>query len=112
MPNVDAKRLGAMDELTVTTEGYEMINPLMLMEVNTKVAPMDKREVRQAISYAIDRKFIVDNVFFGYGKPATGMLSSNFSSLGFYTDKVRNYAVADRIATCKCRSSVPGHESP
>ena len=98
VPNVDAKRLDAMDGLSVTTDGYTMINPLMLMEVNTKSPPLDRREVRQAISYAIDRNFIIDNIFFGYGKPATGSIRSSFASLGLYSKDVRDYMSADRVA--------------
>jgi peptide/nickel transport system substrate-binding protein len=41
----------------------------------------DKR-VRQAIMYALDRKFIVDTVWFGFGKPATGPI---VSTSPFYT---------------------------
>ena len=97
IPNVDAKRLKDMDGISVTTEGYTMINPLTLLEVNTTVAPFDKKEVRQAISYAIDRQFIIDNVFFGYGKPATGAIVSAFDSVGLYSADVRDYTVADRL---------------
>ena len=99
IPNVDAKRLDAMDNISVTTEGYTMINPLMLLEVNTKSAPMDSRAVRQAISYAIDRQFIIDNIFFGYGKSATGSIRSSFASVGLYSDDVRDYTAGDRVAT-------------
>ncbi|MCW2308885.1 ABC transporter substrate-binding protein [Rhodobium gokarnense] len=97
IPNVDAKRLDDMDGISVTTEGYTMINPLMLLEVNTKSPPLDNRAVRQAISYAIDRQFIIDNIFFGFGKPATGSILSSFGSVGLYSSDVRDYAVADRI---------------
>ncbi len=97
IPNVDAKRLAEIPGITVTTKGYEMINPLMMMEINIKVPPFDKKEVRQAVAYALDRQFIVDNIFFGFGKPATGALSSNFGLKGLYTDDVRKYGVADRI---------------
>lgn len=95
--NVDAKRLDAIDSLSVTSDGYSMINPLMLLEVNTKSEPMDNMKVRQAVSYAIDRQFIIDTIFFGYGTPATGSISSNFAPTGLYTANVRDYAVDDRI---------------
>jgi len=98
IPNVDAKRLMAMGGISVTTKGYDMINPVMLLELNTKSPPMDNRAVRQAISYALDRKFIIDNIFFGYGKPATGSIRSSFASVGLYSTDVRNYMVPDRIA--------------
>ena len=40
--------------------------------------PFDNLKVRQAIAYAIDRKFVIENIWFGFGKPATGPISSNF----------------------------------
>lgn len=99
--NVDARRLEASDKIVVTSEGYTMINPMMLLEVNTKGEYVDNQSVRQAISYAIDRQFIVDNIFFGYGKAATGSISSNFEPLGFYSTDVVDYAVADRLEIAK-----------
>ncbi|WP_052948763.1 ABC transporter substrate-binding protein [Mesobacillus campisalis] len=39
--------------------------------INTKLAPFDKKEVRQAFQYAIDRKAIVDALYYGQGEPAT-----------------------------------------
>ena len=83
--------------LDTTTKGYEMTPALSVLELNTHRPPLDKREVRQAIAYAIDRKFILDNVMFGYGQPATGSLSRLFKTAGLYTDDVRNYAVPDRL---------------
>ena len=36
-------------------------------------APFDKKEVRQAISYALDRRALVDAVYFGWGTPTDNM---------------------------------------
>jgi peptide/nickel transport system substrate-binding protein len=47
---------------------------------------------------AIDRQFVIDNIFFGFGKPATGPISSNFGPTGIYTADVKNYNVKDGIA--------------
>lgn len=97
VPNIDAKRLAERDDIAITTKGYTMINPLALLEVNTKLAPFDNPKVRQAISYAIDRQFIIDNVFYGFGKPATGSISSTFKPVGLYSADVQDYQSADRI---------------
>jgi len=98
VPNIDAKRLAKTDTVSITTKGYTMINPLALLEINTKVPPFDNAKVRQAISYAIDRQFIIDNIFYGFGKPATGSISSTFAPVGLYSDKVRDYQASDRVA--------------
>jgi peptide/nickel transport system substrate-binding protein len=97
VPNVDVVRLRELDYLDVTTEGYSMINPMMLFELDVTKPPFDNKRVRQAVSYALDRQFIIDNIWFGYGKPATGSISSNFAVAGFYTDDVKRYDTEDRI---------------
>jgi len=65
--------------------------------INTKKAPFDNQKVRQAIAYAVDRQFIIDNIWFGYGKPATGPMSSNVAPSGLYTADVTKYQVPDGI---------------
>ncbi len=57
-----------------------------------------ERAVGKAIAYAIDRNFIIDNVQYGFGKPATGPISSNFKPSGLYTDDVMRFDVPDHIA--------------
>ena len=94
----DVKRLQANPALDTTTKGYEMAAGLSEIEMNAHRPPFDKREVRQAIAYAIDRNFIIDNVQYGFGKPATGPISSNFKASGLYTDDVMKFDVPDRIA--------------
>ena len=97
IPNVDIARLKAMPQITTTTKGYEMLSPMVMLDFNTKKKPFDNVKVRQAIAYAIDRKFVVDNVWFGFGKPATGPISSNFKATGMYTAEVKNYNVPNGI---------------
>jgi peptide/nickel transport system substrate-binding protein len=94
----DVKRLQANPLLDSTSKGYEMTSGLSEIEMNAHRSPFDKREVRQAIAYAIDRKFIIDNVQYGFGKPATGPISSNFAPSGIYTDDVLRFDVPDHIA--------------
>ena len=97
VPYNDAKKLGTLPSIEVTTKGYEMISPIVELLINTKKAPLDKKEVRQAIAYAVDRQFVIDNIWFGFGKPATGPVSSNFAPSGIYTDNVTKYHVPDGI---------------
>lgn len=97
VPYNDVKKLAALPSIEVTTKGYEMISPVIELLLNTKQAPFDNVKVRQALAYAIDRKFVIDNVWFGFGKPATGVISSNFTSAGLYAAGT-DYTVADRVA--------------
>lgn len=74
--NVDVKRLKALPNVEMTTKGWEMYAPLAFMSMNQRKPPFDNVKVRQAVMHAINRKFIVDNIFFGMGKIATGPIAS------------------------------------
>ncbi|MGI9491307.1 MAG: ABC transporter substrate-binding protein [Geminicoccaceae bacterium] len=91
IPNVDVVRLREMDHIGVTTDGYKMINPVSLIEFDTTEAPFDQPALRKAISLAVDRQFLIDNIWFGFGKPATSALSSNFDATGLYAGGMPNY---------------------
>ena len=91
IPNVDVVRLRELDSIGVTTDGYAMINPVSLIEFDTTQPPFDKPEIRQAISMAIDRQFLIDNIWFGYGKPATSALSSSYAATGLYAPGMPHY---------------------
>jgi peptide/nickel transport system substrate-binding protein len=95
---VEAVRLNKeKDNISVTTDGYSMINPMALIEFNTKEGPFTDAAVRRAISTAIDRQYMIDTIFFGYGKPATSALSSNFAATGLHA-KMPNYPATGDIA--------------
>lgn len=97
IPNIDVVRLRDSEEIGVTTDGYAMINPMALLEVAVTKAPFDNKAMRQAISMVIDRQFMIDNIWFGYGKPATGAMTSNFEPLGLHTATV-NYPASPDVA--------------
>ena len=99
IPNIDAVRLREMDGFSVTTDGYSMINPMSLIEFNTTQAPFDDPAIRQAISHAIDREFLIENIWFGYGQPATSALSTNFGATGLYKEGLPNYPANADTAT-------------
>ncbi len=99
IPNIDVVRMrDNNDDIGVTTDGYAMINPMALIEMNTTLAPFDNPAMRQAISMVIDRQFLIDNIWFGYGKPATSAMTSNFEPLGLYTATPEFYPESPDIA--------------
>ena len=97
IPWSDVKTLAKLPQIETTKRGYEMSSPIVQLDFNTRKAPFDNLKVRQAVSYAINRKFVIDNVWFGFGKPATGPISSNFAVTGLYTPEVKSYNVPTGI---------------
>ncbi|WP_454690382.1 ABC transporter substrate-binding protein [Achromobacter aloeverae] len=86
--NVDIKRLKALPNVNYTTNGWEMFSQQAYIQMNERKPPFDNVKVRQAVMYAMNRKFIVDNIFFGLGKIATGPISSKTP---FYSADVTQY---------------------
>ena len=111
IPNVDVVRLREMDSIGVTTDGYAMINPVSLIEFDTTEPPFDQPAIRQAISMALDRQFLIDNIWFGYGKPATSALSSNFAATGLYAEGLPNYPGSPDLDTANKLLDEAGFEA-
>ena len=72
----DVPRFREQPNLEVETKGWEYFAPLMWLELNHRVKPLDDVRVRQAISMALDRSFILNRLWFGIGKIATSPVSS------------------------------------
>lgn len=67
-----AIRLLANDkDLVVSHAGSEGLGPVMGLIANLRKKPLSDLKVREAISLALDRKKIVDVIFYGQGEPAT-----------------------------------------
>jgi len=101
IPNVDVVRLREKDSIGVTTDGYAMINPMSLIEFNTTEPPFDDPKVRRAVSLVLDRQFLIDNIWFGYGKPATSALSSNYAATGLYAEDTAAYPSKPNVEAAK-----------
>jgi peptide/nickel transport system substrate-binding protein len=71
-------------------KGGEAIGPLGWVAFNLTRKPYDDVRVRQAVSYAIDRKFIVEQLHRGTSRIATGPIAPGSP---YYTDKVEPYAL-------------------
>jgi peptide/nickel transport system substrate-binding protein len=72
----DVPRFRDMPNLEVETKGWEYFSPLSWLELNHRVKPLDDKRVRQAISHAINRDFLVNRLWFGIGKVATSPIAS------------------------------------
>jgi peptide/nickel transport system substrate-binding protein len=91
----EADRLKKLPNIEVTTKGYEYASPMFFMELNLRKKPLDDVRVRRAMAHAIDRKFIIDNIFLGYAEPVTGPIQS---SSKFYTKDTKQYSYDPQLA--------------
>ena len=87
--NEEVRRLDALDHVEAQLRGHEAYSPIMLFEINNRRAPLDQVKVRKALTHALDRQWIIDNIFAGYGKIATGPIPSTHRR--FYTADVYEY---------------------
>lgn len=95
---VEMRRLESLPNISIAKGGYEAIAPVMMLELNTKRPPFDDKRVRQAVAYALDRNFITKNIWYGFGKPAVGPISSFVKGSGAFTDQgILKFDVKDRL---------------
>ena len=66
-----------------TTKGWELFSPQYHLQLNHRKPPFDNVKVRQAIQHALDRDFIVNTIFEGLNRPATGP----FTATTLFADK-------------------------
>lgn len=74
--NFEVRRLQKLPGVSATSAGWEMFSPNLWLQMNLRKPPFDKKEVRQAVMHAIDKNFVLKNIFFNVGKVATGPISS------------------------------------
>lgn len=73
--NFDVRRLAELDGVELTEAGWEFLQPVGYIHLNNRHKPLDDLRVRQAIAHAIDRQFIIDTIFAGFGHETNGPLS-------------------------------------
>jgi peptide/nickel transport system substrate-binding protein len=73
---VEIERISQDKKLNITYDGYEYFSPLLWIEINNRIKPLDDKRFRQALIYAIDRKFIANAIYFGSARPATSPIAS------------------------------------
>ncbi len=71
----ELQRLKKNESLTVDPGGYAAVGPIGWLAFNLNHPILGKKEVRQAIAYAIDRNFINKALHSGFSKPAFGPIS-------------------------------------
>src|SRR6187399_2869582 len=90
VPRLDLSRLDALDGISASTTGYELLPYQISLDFNHRRPELADVAVRKAIRQALDPQFIVDNIFLGQGASvATGPIPS--LAKDFYTDDVTKY---------------------
>jgi len=73
--NFDIKRLAALPGVSIREDGWEYLQPIGYVHLNNRTPQLANLKVRQAITHAIDRDFIINTIFSGFGKPINGPIS-------------------------------------
>lgn len=89
VPLNDLERLASIDGLEVVTSGYDGITYALTVEFNHRNPMLANADVRRAIAHAIDTSFIIEAVFLGYARTATGLVPA--TATDFFTDDVATY---------------------
>ncbi len=90
VPLPDVERLRSQDHLGIEKRGYSYQLNVARIEFNFENQYLKHYKVRQAIAHAIDKNFIVDNIWYGLGTPATGPIHKDHER--YYTaDGVPTY---------------------
>jgi peptide/nickel transport system substrate-binding protein len=74
--NFDIPRLTSMDGVCSTGQGWEYFAPHAWLWLNNREGPTADERFRQAVMYAMDREFVRDVIWNGFGQIARGPVSS------------------------------------
>ena len=84
----DLERVRSIDSLTVTPQGLEGIGAVVSMQFNLEDEVLSQKEVRQAIAYAIDKDFILNELHGGLPFRAKSPIHPGSP---YYDDSVEGY---------------------
>lgn len=70
--NFEIARLAAAPGAALSKAGWEFLQPVAYFHMNLRNKPLDDLRFRQAIAHAIDRQFIIKNIFSTFGEPVNG----------------------------------------
>ncbi|MEL6679623.1 MAG: ABC transporter substrate-binding protein [Pseudomonadota bacterium] len=84
------RRLGDVDDLSLTTEGYAAVGPINWLAFNTASPKLSDVRVRQAIAYATDREFITKALHRGTSTAQRGPI---IESSPFFDETIPTYDV-------------------
>jgi peptide/nickel transport system substrate-binding protein len=85
----DLERARKIPGVQLVSGAAPAIGPLLWLAFNTKSPKLADKRVRQAINYAIDRKFVLESLLGNAHKAGTGPIAS---ASPFYTADVEKYA--------------------
>ena len=76
VPLPEIRRLTATTKFVTTTKGYDEAVWSTTLECNMRNPVFTKREVRQAMFFAVDRALIAKTVYYGHARPGTSPIYS------------------------------------
>ncbi|SLN24153.1 ABC transporter substrate-binding protein [Oceanibacterium hippocampi] len=76
----DIVRLSKEPNIGVTSFGFAMLGAMHYFEFNMRDPQFQDVRVRQAMAHAIDRDFLIKNVWFGFASAATGPVSQKLAN--------------------------------
>jgi peptide/nickel transport system substrate-binding protein len=77
--NFEIARLAAAPGTALSKAGWEFLQPMGFFNMNLRNKPLDDKRFRQAIAHALDRQFIVKNIFSTFGEQVNGPFTNTYA---------------------------------